>query len=206
MVAMPIKALEWSYPSFPQLPKLPMCTPMRPAPLVVGQSPTIGTHGANCNGLIHGVGIGIAAKELVPIITASAVWGPGWHGEHVHFHSDNEAVVTIIQRRHARHPLLTNLLRCLFFYAALFHFHFSTSHIPGTCNTIADAISRNHLDILSSSLPQATQTVIPNAVSQFLLSPPLRGSPSWTELFNHSLVQVSPAQPLAVTTQASNAT
>ena len=150
--------------------------------------------------------VGIAAKELVPIIIASAVWGPGWHGEHAHFHSDNEAVVTIIQRRHARHPLLTNLLRCLFFYAALFHFYFSTSHIPGTCNTIADAISRNHLDILSSSLPQATQTVIPNAVSQFLLSPPLRGSPSWTELFNHSLVQVSPAQPLAVTTQASNAT
>ena len=150
--------------------------------------------------------IGIAAKELVPIIIAAAVWGPFWCGEHVLFHSDNEAVVTIIQRRHARHPLLTNLLRCLFLYASFFHFQFSAVHIPGILNTTADAISRNNLHVLSSSLPQATQTVIPMAVSEFLLTPPQWGSPNWTELFTHSLKQASLPLPLAATSQASTAT
>ena len=44
--------------------------------------------------------IGIAAKEMLPIVIAAAIWGPSWSGEHIHFCSDNEAVVTTIQRRH----------------------------------------------------------------------------------------------------------
>ena len=63
--------------------------------------------------------IGIAAKEMLPIVIAAAIWGPGWSGEHIHFCSDNEAVVTTIQRRHARHPLQTNLLRSSLVYAIL---------------------------------------------------------------------------------------
>ena len=39
---------------------------------------------------------GIAAKELVPVVIAAVLWGPHWAGRHVWFHSDNEAVVTII--------------------------------------------------------------------------------------------------------------
>ena len=41
---------------------------------------------------------GITAKELVPVIAAAAMWGSQWVGSHVCFHSDNEAVVIIIQR------------------------------------------------------------------------------------------------------------
>jgi hypothetical protein len=35
----------------------------------------------------------IAAKELVPVVVAAALWGPAWSGMHIQFHSDNMAVV-----------------------------------------------------------------------------------------------------------------
>ena len=146
---------------------------------------------------------GIAAKELVPVVVAAALWGPLWAGRHICFHSDNEAVVTVIQRRHAKNHLLTDLLRCLFFYASIFNFHLSASHIPGIQNTVADAISRDNLGVLSSLLPQATQVTVPPAVAEFLLYPPRWGSPSWTEQFARSLHQASPQPPPGATSQVS---
>ena len=135
-------------------------------------------------------GTSISAKELVPIVLAAAMWGPLWSSNHVCFHCDNIAVVTIIENRNARHTLLTQLLRCLFFYASFFQFHFSASHIPGAHNVVADAISRNNLTLLHSLVPQASQVTIPPAVSTFLLTPPDWGSPSWTEQFSLSLPRV----------------
>ena len=131
--------------------------------------------------------VGIAAKELVPIVVAAVLWGPAWNNSHIRFHSDNEAVVTVIQKRHAKHPVLTHLLRGLYFCSSVYLFHFSASHVSGSLNVIADAILRNHLAILHSLIPQATQEMIPTAVSMFLLSLPQWGSPNWTEQFVHSL-------------------
>ena len=42
---------------------------------------------------------GIAVKELVTMVVAAVLWGPHWAGRHIYFHSDNEAVITIIQNR-----------------------------------------------------------------------------------------------------------
>ena len=120
---------------------------------------------------------------------------------------DNEAVVTTIQRRSAKHPLLTQLLRCLFFYASVFQFHFSASHIPGVFNTTADAISRNNLELLPSLLPQASQQVtVPQSVSGFLLALPDWGSPNWTTLFLHLLPRAYPLLPRVATAQESTGT
>ena len=122
------------------------------------------------------------------------------------FHSDNEAVVTIIQKRHAKQPVLNHLLRCLFFYASVFQFHFSALHISGALNVAADAISRNNLALLSSLLPQATRMTVPTTMSRFLLSPPHWGSPSWMEQFIHSLPWVAPLPRPVATTLGSTAT
>ncbi len=131
--------------------------------------------------------MGIAAKELVPIVVAAALWGAQWAGRHICFHSDNDAVVSIIQRRSAKHLLITHLLRCLFFCASVHQFHFSALHIPGTENVLADAISRNNLTLLSTFLPQVPPVVVPPGISQFLLHLPNWGSSSWTEQFVLSL-------------------
>ena len=132
----------------------------------------------------------IAEKELVPVVMAAALWGSGWAGQYVCFHSDNEAVVTVILRSRARCPLFTQLLCCLFFYASYFGFHFTA----GVNNIVADAISRNHLSLLSSMLPQVSQTQIPQPVAGFLLELPDWGSPLWIQQFTSSLPTESPRQ------------
>jgi hypothetical protein len=68
--------------------------------------------------------IHIAAKELVPIVVAAAVWGPRWHGGCVCFCTDNMAVVEVLRSRTASDATLMHLLRCLVFYAAVYHFDF----------------------------------------------------------------------------------
>ena len=55
----------------------------------------------------------IAAKELVPIVIAAALWGPHWHGSCILFRTDNMAVVEVLRSHSARDPLLMHLLRCL---------------------------------------------------------------------------------------------
>ena len=148
---------------------------------------------------------GIAAKELVPVVVAAVLWGPHWAGRHICFHSDNEVIVTIIQKRHAKHHLLTELLRSLFFYASFLKFHLSASHIPGVQNVVADGIFRDNLVLVSSLLPQATQVTVPPAVAEFLLFAPEWGSPSWTERFARSLLRASSQPPPGATSQVSTA-
>ena len=105
----------------------------------------------------------IAAKELVPIALAAAIWGHHWLGKHIRFHSDNDAVMTIIENQNARYTLLIQLLRCLFFYASVFQF--TALHTLRVHNVVADAISRNNLTSLHSLIPQASRVTIPQAVS-----------------------------------------
>ena len=58
----------------------------------------------------------IAAKELIPIVIATAIWGSRWSHQQVNFLSDNMAVVAALSSCSAQDPPhLSHLLRCLFF-------------------------------------------------------------------------------------------
>jgi hypothetical protein len=46
----------------------------------------------------------ISVKELLPIVLVSANWGRKWACHHVHFMSDNTAVVAALASQRARHP------------------------------------------------------------------------------------------------------
>ena len=46
--------------------------------------------------------VGIAAKELVPLVMGAAIWGRSWSGMVVQFLSDNMAVVASLSSRSAR--------------------------------------------------------------------------------------------------------
>ena len=56
------------------------------------------------------VGASIAAKELLPIIVATAIWGPSWRGSTVLCHCDNEVVVAAVKSGYCVWSSL-----CLFF-------------------------------------------------------------------------------------------
>ena len=132
--------------------------------------------------------VNIATKEFVPVVTAAALWGRLWAGAHVCFHVDNLAVVSILNKRSARDPLLSHLLRCLFFFSAFYKFHFSAEHIPGTSNTAADALSRDNIHLFSLLVPQVQQVTVPASVQELLLrESPDWTSPRWTSLFCRSL-------------------
>jgi hypothetical protein len=137
----------------------------------------------------------IAAKELVPVVVAAALWGPAWSGMHIQFHSDNMAMVAVLNTRTAKTPLLMHLLRCFSFYCAQYGIHFTASHIPGAANTTADALSRNNLTLFASLIPQTPRSIIPPALLELLVTTrPDWGSPSWTGLFARSLAETSPSQ------------
>ena len=43
--------------------------------------------------------VDISVKEFLPVVVAAALWGNTWQGKHIHFHSDNMAVVVILGPR-----------------------------------------------------------------------------------------------------------
>jgi hypothetical protein len=137
--------------------------------------------------------LNIAAKELIPIIVASAVWGLVWKGGRVLAHCDNAAVVEVVNRRSCRDPNLMQMLRCLFFFEAHYQFELSARHIAGIENGLADDLSRNNL---ASFRAKSTNwdhepTFIPPPLLQGLLDPGLDWtSPTWMELFNSSVQRV----------------
>lgn len=151
--------------------------------------------------------VGIAAKELAPIVMAAAIWGRDWGHHCVRFQSDNMAVVEILKKRASKEPLLMHLMRCLLFYSAFFSFEFVSEHIPGVLNTAADAISRNNLPLFLSLVPQIPRVFVPQSVVDLLISRrPDWGSHDWTSLFCHSLRMVSPPLPCCPTNLAGGAT
>ena len=87
-------------------------------------------------------------KELYPIALSCLLWGPLWRGKKLLFHCDNQSVVDIWAKGSSRDPLLMHLVRSIFFCAASHQFSVLVSHIRGTDNSIADALS--HFQMLRS--------------------------------------------------------
>ncbi len=93
-------------------------------------------------------------KELYAILMACEVWGPSWHRKRVLFHCDNQAIV------HLWKSGLPQLMRALFFVAAKHNFHVTITHIYGTDNSLADALSRFQiLRLAPQADPDATPIV-----------------------------------------------
>ena len=64
--------------------------------------------------------INIMAKELVPIILSCAVWGPLLTKKTTVFQCDNRSVVDAINKGSSKDAMVMHLLRCLWFFTAIF--------------------------------------------------------------------------------------
>ena len=93
--------------------------------------------------------------ELYPIALSCLLWGPLWKGKKLLFHCDNQSVVDIWAKGSFRDPLLMHLVRSIFFCAASHQFSVLVSHIRGTDNSIADALSRFQMLRFRQPVPQA---------------------------------------------------
>ena len=128
----------------------------------------------------------IASKELLPILTAAAVWGRQWERSGVKFHCDNMAVVTVLNSGYCKDPHMAHMLRCLFFLEARFNFTVVAEHVPGVKNQLADALSRNKSSIFLQSLPsaRAMPTEVSSKVVEGLVSIQEWKTDSWSRWFS----------------------
>ena len=109
----------------------------------------------------------IAYKELFPVVIAAHLWGSHWSRKHVLFRSDNQSVVAMLTSRTSKVPALMHLLRDLLLSAARWGFSFSSVHVPGIQNNVADAISRFHWQEFRRLAPEAQLNPCP--IPQLLL-------------------------------------
>ena len=99
--------------------------------------------------------LSMAFRELYPIVAAAVVWGRYWTSKRIMFISDNEATVHIIRKMRSKCLPIMKLVRTLTWTAAVNNFHFSSKHLPGRLNTVADHLSILALPKLRDCAPQA---------------------------------------------------
>ena len=84
----------------------------------------------------------IALLELLPVLVACSVWGVNWRGKRILFHSDNASVVAIWAKMSSPNVAIMCVIRRIYFVAAQNNFTLRVTHISGTDNSLADALSR----------------------------------------------------------------
>ena len=120
----------------------------------------------------------IATKELLPIVGAIAVWGTCWSKKHVLCRCDNMAAVNILHTHSNKDYVIAFLLRSLHFFLVQWDIRPIATHIPSKHNTLADALSCNHMQVFHKEAPTADQlgSHIPLVLQEMLIS--LR--PDWS--------------------------
>lgn len=108
-------------------------------------------------------------QELFSILAATSTWHKRLKGRRVIFHCDNLAVVHAWTGQSSRDPSLMVLFRELFFIAARGNFSIKMVHVPGACNVLADALSRDRMLTFFTLAPQADPlpSVVPPNLATF---------------------------------------
>ena len=118
------------------------------------------------------------------------IWGSCWQGKVVHVHSDNEAVVSVLNMGYSKDEQMMHLVRCLFFILAVWDISLFACHLPGVLNVAADAISRDNLPLLFFKVPDVSRqaTPLPQALVDLLVAvQPDWTSRSWSHVFKNCL-------------------
>ena len=134
----------------------------------------------------------ILFQELLPIVFACAVWGGMWQNSSVRVFCDNQGAVSVVNSGYSKIAQIMHLLRCLFFIRARFNFHLEAVHIPGAQNNLADAISRDKLELLFSQVPttRSSRVWLPRELVSLLVDNPVDWtSPAWSRRFGSCFQQ-----------------
>ena len=84
----------------------------------------------------------ITLLELYPIVLSLNLWGEKIRNRNIEFHTDNMALVSIINSTSSSKETIMILVRILVSTMLRFNFTFRAVHIPGVHNDLADALSR----------------------------------------------------------------
>ena len=106
--------------------------------------------------------LSIAFLGLYPIVVSVILWGSEMTNRKILFRSDNQAVVSVINKQTSKCSRVMSLVRILVLQCLMHNIVFSAKHIPGVDNSIADALSRfqgSTVPLLSSRRRQGRDTV-----------------------------------------------
>lgn len=84
----------------------------------------------------------ISVREFFPIILAVEIWGSLLTNTSIVLHSDNIAVVYVINKLTSKGSNLMKLMRRLMVTSLKYNISFHAEHIPGLLNNAADLLSR----------------------------------------------------------------
>ena len=92
-------------------------------------------------------------------------------------HCDNIAVVEVVNSGYSKDSTLAQLFRVLFFAKAQWEVEIKVVHIPGQQNVLADALSRNKMQLFFSQAPGANResTEVPAQLVELLV----KVQPDW---------------------------
>ena len=111
----------------------------------------------------------ITYLELFPVVISLHIWGVHLKNKRILFYVDNQAVVTIINKRTSKSNRVMSLMRNLVFSTLKYNIVLKAEHIPGKINTIADSLSRCDFQRFRHLCPEADQykTAIPDHLWTF---------------------------------------
>jgi len=105
--------------------------------------------------------LNITLLELYPIVLAVEIWGSQFKNSCVVFHTDNLALVAIINKQTSKHVQIMFLIRKLVLSCLRYNVHFQARHIAGTKNILADKLSRLQVQQFHQLAPSADQLPVP---------------------------------------------
>jgi hypothetical protein len=88
----------------------------------------------------------ITFLEYYPIILALDTWCEQLANRRILFHTDNLALVSIINNQTTKEPRILHLLRKMVLTCLKYNILFQALHIPGRYNILADFLSRSKVD------------------------------------------------------------
>ena len=93
--------------------------------------------------------------ELIPIALSIYMWGHLFRNKRIVFHTDNEALVYILNNKTSKSERVMSLVRIIVLRTLIENFQFKAKHIAGVDNKIADALSRGQMQRFRSLAPKA---------------------------------------------------
>lgn len=108
--------------------------------------------------------------ELIPIVVALYIWVEEFPQKKILFHTDNDALVSITNKRSSKDKLIMKFIRPLVLLTMLYNVQIKAMHIERAKNNIADSLSRFQMnrfrrlapsaDLYPAAIPQEFFTII----------------------------------------------
>jgi len=88
------------------------------------------------------------------------------------FHCDIEGLVAAINKGSSKEEIVMHLIRCLWFFTAVFDIYITVTHIAGIANNAADMLTRNQANKFLTAFPHISTSPTPLPQSLFRLVSP----------------------------------